>query len=245
MSWTLAWAAWVAAAIAAAACLWDLEVRWSAACLYGVGLIAVGLYLDRLDMHAPLFHWALANALAAYSLATSALWSVRDRLRNTVTRLGVPTAPEHSAGHSWLVVANLLIGVGVLLLVWLIEITMQSFGERIVAAYAVGAQAFAIGLLAHGAVRSRLQYLALIWGVFFAVAFGWAWLPPEFPAMWLHRVVVTVVALAVTVVIYGFGLVKFLKRENEWTRAAQRIVPSLTVLAAALIFVVSWPGISA
>lgn len=238
VSWTLAWAAWVAAAIVAAACLWDLEVRWSGACLYGVGLIAVGLYLDRLDLHAPLFHWALANALAAYSLATSALWSVRDRLRNTAARLGLPMAPEQPAGHGWLVVANLLIGVGVLLLVWLIEITMPNFGERIVAAYAVGAQAFAIGLLAHGAVRSRLQYLALIWGVFFAVAFGWAWLPPDFPAMWLHRVVVTVVALAVTVVFYGFGLVKFLKRDNEWTRAAQRLVPSLTVLAGTLIFVV-------
>ncbi len=115
---------------------------------------------------------------------------------------------------------------------------MPNFGERIVAAYAVGAQAFAIGLLAHGVVRSRLQYLALVWGVLFAVAFSWAWLPPNFPAMWLHRLVVTVVALAVVIVTYGFGLVKFLKRENEWTRAAQRLVPLLTVLAAALVFVV-------
>jgi hypothetical protein len=238
VSWTLAWAAWVAAAVVAAACLWDPEIRWAGACLYGVGLIAVGLYLDGLNLRAPMFHWALANALAAYSLATSALWSVRDRLRQTAMRLGVPMAQEQSAGHGWLVVANLLIGLGVLLLVWLIEITMPNFGERIIAAYAVGAQAFAIGLLAHGAVRSRLQYLALAWGVLFAVAFGWAWLPPDFPAMWLHRLIVTVVALTVVVVTYGFGLVKFLKRENEWTRAAQRLVPLITVVAVTLVFVV-------
>ena len=93
-------------------------------------------------------------------------------------------------------------------------------------------------VVVRGAVRTSLQYLALVWGVLFAVAFGWAWLPPDFIAPWLHRLVVTVVALAAVVVVYGFGLVKFLRRENEWTRAAARLVPSLAVLAAALIFVV-------
>ena len=37
---------------------------------------------------------------------------------------------------------------------------------------------------------------------------------------------------------YGFGLVKFWKRENEWTRAAERLVPSLAGVAAVLILVV-------
>ena len=45
-------------------------------------------------------------------------------------------------------------------------------------------------------------------------------------------------ALAATVVVYGFGLVKFLRRENEWTRAAARLVPPLAVIAAALILAV-------
>ena len=73
VSWPLAWGTWFAAAIVAVACLWDPAVRWSAACGYCIGLVAVGMYLDGLNLHAPLFHWALANALAAYSLATSAL----------------------------------------------------------------------------------------------------------------------------------------------------------------------------
>jgi hypothetical protein len=246
----LAWAACIAAATTAAACLWDPAIRWPIACLYCVGLIAVGIYLDALDLHPPLFQWALANALASYSLATSGLWSIREKLRAVATKLGVPVEtisgiePQQSslawegAGQAWLVRANFLIGISVLLLVAWIELTIPNSVQRMVAAYAVGAQAFALGLLARGAVRTRLQYLALVWGVFFAVMFGWAWLPPDFIAPWLHRLVVTVVGIAAAVIVYGFGLVKLLKRTNEWTEAAARLVPPLAVLAAVLIFVI-------
>jgi hypothetical protein len=136
------------------------------------------------------------------------------------------------------VTANFLIGIFVLLLVAWIEQSMESFTKRNVAAYPVGAQMFALALLARGTVRTALQYLSLLWGVFFAVAFGWAWLSPDMPAPWLHRLVVTVAALAVAVVVYGFGLVKFLKSENEWTRAGARLVPPLAALAVALVLVV-------
>ena len=111
---------------------------------------------------------------------------------------------------------------------------MPEFRQRMIAAYAVGAEALAIALLARGAVRSPLQYAALVFGVLFAVAFGWAWLAPDMPAPWLHRIVAAIVALAATMVVYGLGLVKLLRRENEWTRAAQRLVPVLAVIAAVL-----------
>ncbi|MEX0642336.1 MAG: hypothetical protein WD468_06530, partial [Pirellulales bacterium] len=254
----VAWTAWLAAVLVAAACCWDPAVRWPIAALYCVGLIGVGQFLDGLNLQPPLFHWAFALALAAFSLATSALWSVRERLRAVAERWGMPAAVTtkppfdelrtdrqaaggawfETAGHGWLVPMNFLLGVCVLLLVGWIELTMEKFTERMVAAYAVGAQAFALGLLARGAVRTSLQYLALVWGVFFAVAFSWAWLPTDYPAPWLHRLVVTVAALAVAVVVYGFGLVKFLRRENEWTRAAARLVPALAALAASLILIV-------
>jgi hypothetical protein len=220
------------------------------------GLVAVGIYLGGLELEAPLFHWALANGLAAYLLATSALWSGRERLRAilSVVRKDESTddwatlsAPHsawpptltrfENAAHAWLVPVNVLLGALVLMLVVWIELSIASFTQRMVAAYAIGAQVFAIGLLARGAVRTPLQYLALVWGVLFAAAFGWAWLPPDFRAPWLHRLVVTVAALAAMVVVYGFGLVKFFRRENEWTRAAARLVPSLAALAAVLILV--------
>ena len=167
----LAWAACAAAAVTAAACLWDPAIRWRVACLYCVGLIAVGMYLDELDLHSPLFHSALANALAAYSLATSGLWSIREKLSACAARLHMPMATASSlefqkrsatwegAGQAWLVPANCMIGVGVLLLVTWIELTVPSFTQRMVAAYAVGAQAFAIGLLA----RARCVHRCNIW----------------------------------------------------------------------------------
>ena len=45
---------------------------------------------------------------------------------------------------------------------------MPEFRQRMIAAYAVGAEALAIGLLARGAVRSPLQYVSLVFGVLFA-----------------------------------------------------------------------------
>ena len=105
-------------------------------------------------------------------------------------------------------------------------------------AYAIGAQAFAIGLLALGGVRTPLQYTALVWGVLFAVAFGWAWLPPYFAEPLLHRLIVTMAALAAMVIVYGFGLVKFLKRDNDWIRAAARLVPPLAGITVILVLVV-------
>ncbi|HEX2474529.1 MAG TPA: hypothetical protein VHK01_07285, partial [Lacipirellulaceae bacterium] len=232
----LVWAAWLAALVAALACWWDPGVRWPVACLYCIGLIGVGIYLDGLNFAAPMFHWALSLALAAYSLATSALWSAREKLTAVAARWRLPAAS--TSGHGWLVSANIVLGVCVLVLVSWIETTMPEFGRRMFAAYAIGAQVFAIGLLARGAVRTSLQYLALIWGVFFAVAFAWAWLPPDFQAPWLHRLVLTVVALVAMVIVYGFGILKFVRGENEWTRAAAQLVPPLSAIAAALIMLV-------
>jgi hypothetical protein len=247
----VAGAAWLAVAVLTLACCWDRLVRWPVASMYCVGLVGVGQFLDGLNFQPPLFHWALALALSAYSLATSSLWSVRDRFRAVAEKWGMPAADRHeprpdgrvwfeAEGHGWLVPTNFLLGVFVLVLVSWIELVVPEFLQRMVAAYAVAAQAFAIGLLARGAVRTPLQYLSLVWGVFFAVAFGWALLSPDYPAPWLHRLVVTVVAVAATCVVYGFGLVKFLRRENEWTRAASRLVPPLAALAVALILAVLW-----
>jgi hypothetical protein len=253
----LAWAAWLAGTLVALACLWDPAVRWPVACLYCLGLTAMGIYLDGLNFRTPMFQWALANALAAYSLATSALWAARgwlrvmfsvvrkdesiaDRMTFSASDSALPptlTRFENS-GHGWLVPANLLVGGFVLCLVVFIQLTVADFTQRMVAAYAVGAQVFAIALLARGGARTPLQYLALVWGALFAALFGWAFLPPDFVEPWLHRLVVTVAALAAVVVLYGFGLVKLLRRENEWTRAAARLMPPLAVVTVGLVLVV-------
>jgi hypothetical protein len=248
---TLAWLAWLAALSMAVACWWDQRTRWPVAGLYSVGLVGVAIYLDGLNFTSPMLQWALGNALAAYSLTTAYLWSRREEIRRQLTRWRVPVAIAEgggmrgggrlvleSGGHAWLVSAVMLLGIFVLALVASVELVMVEFSMRMIAAYAIGAQALAIGLLARGSVRTPLQYAAIVFGALFAVAFACAWLPPDFPAVWLHRGVAAATALAVVAVVYGLGLVKFIRRENEWTRAAARLVPELVIVAATLVFVV-------
>ncbi|MGC4003062.1 MAG: hypothetical protein QM811_07975 [Pirellulales bacterium] len=92
-----------------------------------------------------------------------------------------------------------------------------------------------LALSAAGTVRSALQYASLVLGVVFGIAFGFALLDVAVAAPLLHRTTVAAVAVAAAIPLYGFGIVKILRRENEWTRAAQNLLPTLTI-AAALLF---------
>jgi hypothetical protein len=111
----------------------------------------------------------------------------------------------------------------------------------VAASQAALAQAISLGLLAWGRVRSPLQYAALLTGAIGAVAFGWSWLEPDTTGTVLNRAVVALAAIAFVATLYGLGLSKLIRRTNEWTAAAERLVPSLIAAAAAvLIFVLGF-----
>ena len=57
----LNWLAWVATLAIVLVCLWDRRTRWPVAILYCVGLVGIGIYLDRLNLKATKFHWALGR----------------------------------------------------------------------------------------------------------------------------------------------------------------------------------------
>jgi hypothetical protein len=243
--------AWLRAASLAAtvlasfACLWDPAARLTAVGLYGAGLLAVGMFLDSLNVSGQLFTWSLTIALAAFALATSYLWSRRDALYRAAARMGAPLADAFvgetystSGSPAWIVSANSLIAAAVTAMVFWIEVTNGAYAQRIVAAYAVLAAALALAFLAQGAMRSGLQYAALVLGALFAVALAWSWLPVPMEAGLLHRTAAAAVALTVVIPLYGFGLVKLWRRENEWTAAAARLVPGLCVVATALLLLV-------
>src|SRR5262249_26854060 len=103
---TLAWAAWWAAVAAAGGCWWGGRAQWRVGGLYAVGLVAVGIYLDNLNLRTPLLEWAAALALAAYSLAACVLWNRRGEIGAMLAKLRVPGAPESKYSHGWLVAAN-------------------------------------------------------------------------------------------------------------------------------------------
>jgi hypothetical protein len=238
-------AALAGAVVASFTCLWDWAARFTAVRLYAAGLLTVGIFLDSLNVTGQLFTWSLAIALAAFALATSYLWSRRDGLRRAASQLGVPLAAVPEGDHvstskapAWIVAANSIIAAASTAMVFWIELTHTAYAERIVAAYAVLAAALALGFLAQGAVRIGLQYAALLLGALFAVAFAWSWLPVPMEAGLLHRTAAAAVALTAVIPLYGFGVVKLWRRENEWTAAAAWLVPAICVVATALLLLV-------
>jgi len=77
-----------------------------------------------------------------------------------------------------------------------------------------------------------------------ALAWGWAWLEPVTAARpdasgnLVNRTVVVTVVLGAMTALYGIGLSKLIRRENEWTRVAGQLVPYLGVLGVASVLVV-------
>jgi hypothetical protein len=163
-------------------------------------------------------------------------------------RLGIPRpeVEDPAAGLAWLVPANLALAAAVLVLAFGAILTEPDALLRTAAAHAAAAEVLAIGLLAHGARRSRLQLVALGVGVVGAVAWGWAWIAPGAPSGPLDRTVVVLVALVAAACAVRPGPAKFFPPVAGWTGAARRLVPALLVLAAAALAVVfgaeCWPG---
>jgi hypothetical protein len=233
-------AALAAVAVALGAGLWDERSRGSVAGLYLLGLCGSGWALHQLHLEARWLVLTGTVVVSAYSVATSYLWSRRNGLRALADRLRIPRpdAEDPLAGLWWLAPANVALAAVVLALTFGTILTEPEALLRSLAAHAALAEVLATGLLAQGERRLRLQQVALGVGVAGAVAWGWAWVAPAAPMGILDRLVVVLVVLAAASALYGLGLVKLLRRENEWTRAALQLVPGLVALGAGVLAVV-------
>jgi len=230
----LAWLAILSAAGAILACLWDPAARLSVAHLYLLGLIAIGATLDQFDLAPDRLLWTGGMILGAYSVATSYLWSRRGGLLEIAGRLRMPRETEAPfAGLWWLVPANLLCAIAVVIIAYWVDLSFTELRLRILMAMGAIAQAVAVGLLARGTRRSQLQQVALLLGVVGVVAWGWAWLNPQGTSgVLLNRAVVLMTVLAAMTTLYGLGPAKLLPPQNEWTLAARRLLPWLVGIAA-------------
>jgi hypothetical protein len=237
-TWWIGYAALGALLTAIVASLWDPHVRWPVPAFYCLGLAAVGRYLGSLDLEGQLFTWAFTLALSAFVLATSYLWERRAAIAGTAIRLGAPAhLRERLDSQVWMLAANGVAILGVLLLVVSILFTDEVFSHRMTSAYGVLACALGLGFMASGRVETVLRYLALAAGAAFAVAFAWAWIAPSLPAAEMNRLVAAAVALAATIPLYSAVLVKFWKKSGPWTLAAQKTIPTLAALAGGLLVV--------
>jgi hypothetical protein len=237
----LGWAAVAAAAFAMAAGLWDAWSRASVAGLYLLGLCASGWTIHQLQLPPNWLLWTATMVLSAYSVATSYLWSRRAALRDLADRVGIPRPDVHDpvANLSWLVPANLSLAALVLILACGTILTEPELFLRTSSALAASAEGLAIGLLAHGARRSRLQGITMLVVVVGAVAWGWARIAPDAATGLLDRLAVLLAVLVGASVVYGLGLTKLLPTATEWALAARRLVPTLLGLGGVALTLVS------
>src|SRR5690606_36256884 len=143
----------------------------------------IGITLAQFDLSPNWLLWTGTMILAAYTLATSYLWSRRAGLRVFGDALGIPRGTQAEfAGLRWLLTANgLLIAVVLALATW-VDLSFIDQQLRLLTGKAAIVQAIALGLLARGERRSVLQWAALSVGVIGTVIWGWAWLEPGMPA---------------------------------------------------------------
>ncbi len=154
------------------------------------------------------------------------------RTSATAQRLHIPCDPDAEfAGLAWLVPANLLVVLTVFALTCWIVLTYPELPSRLLAAKAATLQVVSIAMLARGTRRTALQYTALVCGVLGAVAIGWALLDPATTGTLPNRLVVTMVVLGNAAAFYGLGIARLLPEASEWTLAARRLTPLLSVSA--------------
>ncbi|ADB18052.1 hypothetical protein Psta_3388 [Pirellula staleyi DSM 6068] len=235
--------------IAAVALLFARTTNVTLILCYFVGLLVTAEFVNQLDTRGTLFYFTSTLALAAFTVATSYLWSIRAKLYGLAEQLtfrteaarplaGSDQVSLRGSGLGWLVVATSMLSLVVIGLSFFGQLTFEIFEWRVSAAHAILAQAIAMALLAQGTIRTALQYASLGISVLFAIAAGFAFLPPDIVAPVLHRTVTAAVAISVMIPVLGLGLVKLTRRENEWTQAAYRLLPLLAMIASILFCVV-------
>ena len=218
----------VALLAAVGSCLWDARARAAVASLYLAGLTTIAAALDMYDLEPRQLIWTGMMFTASYALGVSYLWSRRAGLRHICDLLRMPQRyDDEAAGRIWLVPATYLLAVCVLAPAFWSVLELEHFAQRIAAAHAVLAGAISLGLLARGEKRSLLQRHALWLGAAAAVVAAWSVLEPHASGELLNRAVLTAAALAGIVALYGLGFSKLLRKENEWTAAANNVVPWL------------------
>ncbi len=243
--WTTAWIGldsplrwWALAATLSGSVisLWGRSAGAAAAACYWAGWLATATLLESLPVDARTLSWLSPMILSAYGLLSSYLWSRREELASLLVRWGAELHVSRVSSRTWIIPANSLLALVVILLGLGVQWTCEQLPIRLAASQAVLAQALAIGLLARGWRATEIRLVALAIAAIGAVSFGWAWLPVDARA--LDRAVVMLVVGAAITVLYAGLLIKWLRGPNEWTNAARRLVPTLVTLnAICLLFI--------
>jgi hypothetical protein len=235
----LTWAALAATAAALVVGMWDAAARYTGTSLYSLGLIGLALGLHAGRVTPARFGWLAGLLLAVYVLAAALLKGAALRLGGLRQRLHLPARP------GWFGTGFILAQAGVGCLVVALSVwTSLAFatpGDRLAGPLAVTVIVLAGVLLAETAPEQwgpGLRAAALVLGLVALAEGGWAFLPAEIAAPWLHRNVILMAALALLTFFYGLGLGRLLPAASPWVASARRVGTALGVLASVLMAVV-------
>jgi hypothetical protein len=230
----LTWSAVGATALAILLGAWDQQATFSRGSLYGLGLGVVLLTLHAQNWPPDLAGRTAAPALATYVLLINIVVAAGSRL-GAVRQL----LPQEKS-VAWFGVAQAAIAsIAAVLSVW-ISIRAPTPTDRLVGPLTVALLIPAGVLLTKLAGRETaiLRYATLALGVLLVAETGWALLDANDPAIWLHRNIWLMLALAVQTVVYGVGLARLLPAQVGWWQAGRRMGPVLGALATLVLLVV-------
>ena len=144
-----------------------------------VSLMAVGTVFDRLNLPVSQLLWSGTLMLSVHGVLTSYVWSRREAVFAALKRFGVSrTEDVHDVSVTGIVILNVILACFICVLGTMVQLSEWLPSLRLVVSQAVGAQAIAVGLLAHGRRATSLRYYSLLIGTVAAVLFSWSWLRP-------------------------------------------------------------------
>lgn len=215
--------------------VWDRTARHAVGALYLLGLVAMGIDLDGLELEPDYLLFAAGLAATGYVLATGLVWTQRGRILEFAERMEMPQSTLDPVRiGSWLPTANVVLACfGVVVEFW-VALTFDDWRFRVAAAIGVAFAVPGFAALAQEDRRERMQYLSLMSAVIAAVCFGWATMPISGePDYWLQRAVRLMVMLSASASVYGIVLVRVLPSATAWFRSTWRATVSTG--AAALL----------
>jgi hypothetical protein len=227
MAGGLTWAALIAIAVAVFITLWDPVATLSGAGLYVIGLTAIALTFNGQNLSPREFGWAAAVMLAGYVWLASGISSVLPRWPGLRAALRLPPGVGEKE-PLWLVPAQTTVaGVVLALSVWIALDFARPYSFLGPAAVALLVPAGI--LLARRAAddwAGFLRTMTLTLGVLISAEIGWAAVGPHVPAVWLHRSISLMAALALMTGLYAL-MPRWLR--YPWSDSARALGPVMNI----------------
>lgn len=230
---------------------WTRPTKVTDLMVYVSALCSVILFFQFVHAAPKELHWISTLGFAAFCLASSFVWRASNRIRDDINRTKL--LPVLATGRSSMVVivANTLLAFGVVGLAIAAQFLCESQPLRLASSQAIMAVAFAVGLLARYKDNrmkvadgiavddgSRiLRSIALVFGVFAAVALGWHFDSIENISI-LNRLSYASLSTALMGMVYGYALIKWIGLSERWCDAALSLMPHLLGTAALGVSVV-------